>query len=89
MFRRAILLLGCSLAITPRAESGEIVRPQTEVTWGLRQVATSTDVFYKKDLLHKRRATRTTSVSDISDCVLLLGSFCNGELRAASEWQWQ
>lgn len=76
MFRTIILLLGC--CFSARVKSGEM-RPQTEVKRALRRVVNSDDIFSAKDPLYQHRAARSASISDVGDCVLLLGSFCNGE----------
>ncbi len=75
MFRTILLLGGC---LSARAESGDM-RPPTEEHRDLRQVVTPSDIFSVKDPLHQHRAARSASFSDVGDCVLLLGSFCNGK----------
>lgn len=66
-----VMLLGCSLLAVPSAAVAERETnpPGTEVA----ELA-----------LRQHRATRSASVADVGDCILLFGPFCNGESRGVS-----
>lgn len=66
-----IMLIGCSLLAVPSSAAAERL--------------TSPRVTKVKELaLRQHQATRSASVADVGECILLFGPFCNGESRGVS-----
>lgn len=64
-----MILLGCSLLAVPAAAERLISPPVREAN---------------KLALRQHRATRSASVADVGECILLFGPFCNGESSGVS-----
>lgn len=65
-----LILLGCSLLAGPAGAAERLASPP------VRKV--------KELALRQHRATRSASVEDVGECILLFGPFCNGESMGVS-----